>query len=128
MQKEVMDVYIEPSVLTEHTLIYISVNFDKIKDQDKRIGTGYWKLDNTLLEDEQILSMAKLTSNENWRKSKAHFFNLEKRNAETTIIKLDISGQITDNAREISNFVKNFYENLHKKKLIHATRSHFSVL
>ena len=201
-----MDVYIEPSVLTDHKLIYISVNLNNINDQDKRIRTGYWKLNNTLLEDKQFLSMAKLTINENWRKAKAmnsfeaqweflkyqirrlathrgkemakdkrimddnitkkiimiyenpdtnqqgreqlitlqlqldqiyedkarrafvrsrrkwmeegekntkYFFNLEIRNAGTSsIIKLDINGQITDDAKEISNFVKNFYENL----------------
>ena len=47
------------------------------------------------------------------------FFNLEKRNAGTSsvIMKLNINGQITDNAREISNFVKNFHENLYKKKV-----------
>ena len=66
-----MDVYIEPSVLTDHKLIYISVNLNNTKDQDKRTRTSYWKLNNTFLEDKQFPSMAKLTVNENWRKAEA---------------------------------------------------------
>ena len=71
MEKEVMDVFIEPPVLTDHKLIYISVNLNNTKDQDKRTRSSYWKLNNALLEDKQFLSMAKLTINENWRKAKA---------------------------------------------------------
>ena len=71
MEKEVIDVFIEPPVLTDHKLIYISVNLNNTKDQDKRTRSSYWKLNNALLEDKQFLSMAKLTINENWRKAKA---------------------------------------------------------
>lgn len=70
MEKDVMDVYIEPSVLTDHKLIYISFDFNNIKGQHQRIRTRYWKLNNTLLEDKQFICKAK-SIKENWSKAKA---------------------------------------------------------
>ena len=61
---------------------------------------------------------------EEGEKNTKYFFNLEKRNTGTaSIMKLNINGQITDNTREISTFVKNFYENLYKKKVFNLCDS-----
>lgn len=47
LEKQVMDVYIEPSVLTDHKLIYISLSLDNTMEE-KKPNTSYWKLNDTL--------------------------------------------------------------------------------
>lgn len=47
LEKQVMDVYIEPSVLTDHKLIYISSSLGNTMEE-KKPNTSYWKLNDTL--------------------------------------------------------------------------------
>lgn len=54
------------------------------------------------------------------RRQKEHqvFFQFGKRNAEmSSLIKLNIDGQITENPKEINCFVTKFYETLYKKSI-----------
>ncbi len=48
------------------------------------------------------------------RKKYYIFFNIEKRNVEcTSMVTLNINGKLTENVKEISRYVADFYDNLY---------------
>ncbi len=207
VENQVLDVKIEPSVLTDHNLMYLSINLSDTGQSKTKFY--YWKLNNMLLKDEQFLNNVRLIIKDCWNKAKSlnsyggqweymkygirkmaiqrgkeiaknerikedktikeiiaiygkeilsnqdndklnmlhlqldliyeekargafvrlrrkwleegekntkYFFYLEKRNAEmSSLVRLNINGQITEDPNEIKHFVSKFYELLYKK-------------
>ena len=98
--------------LEEEVVNMLGYTHLQVSQEDGEFGTGVHCMQAT-----EAFVRSRRKWMEEGEKNTQYFFNLEKRNAEiSSIIKLNINGQITDNPVEISNFVKTLFENLYKKK------------
>ena len=69
LENQVLDVKIEPSVLTDHNIIYISINLsDTVGGSKPKLC--YWKLNNMLLKDQQFLNNVRLIIKDCWNNAK----------------------------------------------------------
>ena len=66
LDNSVVKVSIEPSIITDHKVIFLSLNSNGSKVKPNR---SYWKLNSRLLEDDNFKMDAKDIIQDNWRKA-----------------------------------------------------------